>query len=318
MAKDPAVAPWSLVTYVIGGEAKEHVGTLGADDVVRVVPELAEYDGLMPAIRNWSEVSAMLRSHDPQRHEPVPDARILAPLRYPQKILCAGANYWSHLKEMGGNADDQGASDPYFFIVPATTIAGPDDPIEIPIADETRIDWEGELAVVIGQRARSIPVESARAHVAGYTLCNDVTARGLHQRSSWVAPPFEWDWLKSKGRDTFLPTGPGVTPAWLVDDPHDLHLRLWVNDVLKQDANTSDLITDIWHLVAAASAMVTLEPGDLIATGTPAGVGAPRGEYLHPGDVVTVEIDGLGRLSNPVQAESRAQARRESVSASDS
>jgi 2-keto-4-pentenoate hydratase/2-oxohepta-3-ene-1,7-dioic acid hydratase in catechol pathway len=217
---------------------------------------------------------------------------------------------------MGGTVD-QGVLDPYFFLVPATTIIGPGDPIEVPIDAGAMVDWEGELAVVIGQHARNVSVENAPACVAGYTICNDVSARGLHRRTSYAAPPFEWDWLRSKGRDTFLPMGPSITPSWLVDDPHDLQLRVWVNGALKQDARTSDLIVDIWQLVAAASAFATLEPGDVITTGTPAGVGAPRGEYLRPGDVVTVEIERLGRLTNPVRAEPESQIVGESVPVTD-
>lgn len=298
---------WSLVTYVIGDDPSEHFGVLTAFEAVCAVPELSEHAGVMPALDHWSEVSAVLANLDVHGLDPVTDARVLTPLRYPRKILCAGANYWSHLIEMGGSRD-QGAGDPYFFLVPATTIVGPGDPIEVPVDDAAKVDWEGELAVVIGQRARKISVEGAPACVAGYTICNDVSARGLHKRESFVAPPFEFDWLMSKGRDTFLPMGPSITPSWFIADPHDLQLRVWVNDVLKQDARTSDLIADIWQLVAAASALVTLEPGDVITTGTPAGVGHPRGEYLRPGDVVSIEIEGLGRLSNPVRAESPAGA----------
>jgi 2,4-didehydro-3-deoxy-L-rhamnonate hydrolase len=301
-----AASQWSLVTYTVGDDPAEHAGILRANNAVCRVPDLAQYDGLMPAIEHWTDVAAMLRTLDSQPHETVVDARVLAPLRYPRKILCAGANYWSHLSEMGGTPDE-GALDPYFFLVPATTIIGPDDPIEVPLDDGANVDWEGELAVVIGKHARNVSVEHAPACVAGYTICNDISARGLHRRASYSAPPFEWDWLSSKGRDTFLPIGPSITPAWLVDDPHDLQIRVWVNDVLKQDARTSDLIADIWQLVAAASALFTLEPGDVITTGTPAGVGAPRGEFLRPGDVVTVEIESLGRLSNPVRAEPDAQ-----------
>lgn len=317
MNGDPAMAGrWSLVTYVIGDDPEEHVGIL-RDAAVCGVPELSGYEGLMPAIEHWPEVSALLRSVGPkQPHELVPNARILTPLRYPRKILCAGANYWSHLNEMGGTMD-QGVLDPYFFLVPGTTIVGPGDPIEVPLDDNAMVDWEGELAVVIGHHARNISVESASACVAGYTICNDVSARGLHQRSSYAAPPFEWDWLRSKGRDTFLPIGPSVTPSWLVDDPHDLRLRVWVNGALKQDARTSDLIVDVWRLIAAASALFTLEPGDVITTGTPAGVGAPRGEFLRPGDVVTVEVEGLGRLSNPVRSEPESKVGAESVPVAD-
>jgi len=299
---------WSLVTYHTGDDPVERVGTLGADGVVRAVPELRDYQGLMPALWDWPDVATILQRCDRHRQDPVEKAKILAPLRYPRKILCAGANYWSHLREMGGSLDQRALQDPFFFLLPATSIVGPGDPIEIPADDHANVDWEAELGVVIGRSGRNVPVESARNHIAGYTICNDISARGFHRRSSYPAPPFEWDWLRSKGRDTFLPIGPGLTPAWLVNDPHDLGLRLWVNDNLKQNARTSDLILDIWHLVAAASQTVTLEPGDIVTTGTPDGVGAARGEFLRSGDVVTVEIDGLGRLSNPVRTELRPRA----------
>jgi 2-keto-4-pentenoate hydratase/2-oxohepta-3-ene-1,7-dioic acid hydratase in catechol pathway len=308
MTHDSTATTWSLVTYRSGDDPADRVGTLGADGVVRAVPELGDYRGLMPALDDWSEVAATLRRCDHGRLAPVPDAKVLAPLRFPRKILCAGANYWSHLREMGGSLEQGALEDPFFFLLPATSIVGPGDPIQIPMDDHANVDWEGELAIVIGQSGRNVSIEAARAHVAGYTVCNDISARGLHRRRSYPAPPFEWDWLRSKGRDTFLPVGPGVTPAWLVSDPHDLRLRLWVNDDLKQDARTSDLILDIWHLVAAASQTVTLEPGDIVTTGTPNGVGAARGEFLRSGDVVTVEIDGLGRLSNPVRTEPRPAA----------
>jgi 2,4-diketo-3-deoxy-L-fuconate hydrolase len=308
MARESATTgAWSLVTYVTADGPTERVGVLGPSDTVYGVPELAHHHGLMAALDHWSEASAVVANLDVQRLQPVSGARVLSPVRYPRKILCTGANYWSHLREMGGDVD-QDAGDPYFFLVPATAIVGPGDAIEVPVDAAAKVDWEGELAVVIGQRARKISVEGAPACVAGYTICNDISARGLHRRPSFVAPPFEFDWLMSKGRDTFLPVGPGMTPASLIDDPHDLQLRVWVNDVLKQEARTSDLITGVWHLIADASALVTLEPGDVITTGTPAGVGLPRGEFLHPGDVVTVEIERLGRLTNPVRAESPAPA----------
>jgi 2,4-didehydro-3-deoxy-L-rhamnonate hydrolase len=303
MTETSAATTWSLVTYRINGDSAEHLGTLGPDHVVRAVPALSDCPGLMPALRNWPEASVILERGEHLRQEPVRDAVVLAPLRHPGKILCAGANYWSHLREMGGSAEPGALDEPFFFLLPATSIVGPGEPIEIPTDDGADVDWEGELAVVIGHSARNVSAERAQAHVAGYTICNDVSARGLHRRTSYAAAPFEWDWLRSKGRDTFLPIGPGVTPAWLVPDPHDLHLRVWVNDVLKQDARTSDLIVNVWQLIAAASQIVTLEPGDIVTTGTPSGVGAARGEFLRSGDVVTVEIDILGRLSNPVRTE---------------
>jgi 2,4-didehydro-3-deoxy-L-rhamnonate hydrolase len=304
MSDQPAMPnSWSLITYGTAEDQRERAGILRADDTVCAVPELSDYPGVTPALEDWDDISDRLRDLDPMCCRPVSDARIAAPLRGPTKILAAGANYWSHLREMGGDAEPETLGDPFFFLLPASALVGPDQPIEIPTDEHANVDWEGELAVVIGRRARNVSAAEADNYVAGYTICNDVSARGLHRRASFLAPPFEWDWLNSKGRDTFLPHGPGVTPHWFVDDPDNLRLRLWVNGVLKQDARTSDLIVDISHLIAAASRLLTLEPGDMLTTGTPSGVGASNGEFLRSGDIVTVEIESLGRLVNPVVSE---------------
>jgi 2-keto-4-pentenoate hydratase/2-oxohepta-3-ene-1,7-dioic acid hydratase in catechol pathway len=138
------------------------------------------------------------------------------------------------------------------------------------------------------------------AHIAGYMVLNDVSARDRLGRTDAVAPPFGFDWTSAKGEDTFCPTGPGVTPAWFVADPQDLRITLSVNGVVKQDSSTADMMNSAFAVVAAASRIMTLEPGDIVATGSPAGVGAPRGEFLQDGDEVVVEIGQLGQLRNPV------------------
>ena len=192
---------------------------------------------------------------------------------------------------------------PFFFLKPpTTTVVGPFDDVPVDGPEAARLDWEAELAVVIGVGGRDIPPAQALAHVAGYCVANDITARGYHRRASVPAPPFRYDWFASKARDGSLPLGPGLTPAWLVPDPQDLRIRLWVNDELQQDGSTADMICDIPTLVVAASQAVTLEPGDVISTGTPAGVGAGRGASLRPGDVVRTEIEQLGVLVNRIVA----------------
>ena len=167
-------------------------------------------------------------------------------------------------------------------------------------AERARFDWEAELAVVIGTGGRDIPPGRALEHVAGYCVANDVSARGYHRRQSVPAEAFTYDWFAAKSADTSLPLGPGITPAWQVPDPQRLRLRLWVNGELRQDESTADMICPVSELIATASTVVTLEPGDVIATGTPSGVGAAAGEFLRDGDVVTVAIDGLGQISNRV------------------
>jgi 2,4-diketo-3-deoxy-L-fuconate hydrolase len=289
---------WSLVTYASGGGPQ--LGALEADGRVVAVPDAVAGAGLMAVIDEWDRVAAALEGWSPAEGEPVDDARLLAPLRYPRKLICAGANYGDHLEEMKvGEIPDP--LEPFFFLLPpTTTIVGPGEPIRIPADPSWRVDWEAELAVVIGRRGRNISAADARSHVAGYTIVNDVSARGRHKRANPLGPPFAFDWLDSKGADTFCPLGPGVTPDWLVDDPHHLSIRCYVNGELKQDGNTARMLNDSWRLIEAVSASITLEPGDVIATGTPAGVGAARGEQLAAGDEVRIEIEGLGTLVNPV------------------
>jgi 2-keto-4-pentenoate hydratase/2-oxohepta-3-ene-1,7-dioic acid hydratase in catechol pathway len=206
------------------------------------------------------------------------------------------------MREMKVNRPDDAL--PYFFLKPPTTsLVGPGEPIVVPADPGAKVDWEAELAVVIGRRARHVKESEALDYVAGYSAINDISFRGPHRVLRPIGEPFKWDWLASKGADQSTPLGPGIRPAFLVENPHDLELRLWVNGHLKQEANTSDMVVGVAALIAAASDLVTLEPGDVIATGTPDGVGLPRGEFLRPGDVVEMEIADFGRLTNPVVVE---------------
>ena len=290
---------WSLVTYrAAGGGA---VGLREPDGTVRALPQYAGRS-LVDLLERWSMVADELRAIDVADLPRTGEVRLEAPIRFPRKVVCAGANYFAHLAEMNvPRPDPVGA--PYFFLKPpTTTVIGPDDPIVLPDRPDRRIDWEAELGVVIGQRVRDIDEKDVRAHIAGYTIVNDVSARERLGRTDAVAPPFGFDWTSAKAEDTFCPTGPGVTPAWFVDDPQDLRITLSVNGVVKQDSSTADMMNSAFAVVAAASRIMTLEPGDIVATGSPAGVGAPRGEFLQPGDDVVIEIGELGRLRNPVRA----------------
>jgi 2-keto-4-pentenoate hydratase/2-oxohepta-3-ene-1,7-dioic acid hydratase in catechol pathway len=293
---------WSLATYRLDGET--HAGARLEDGTLVACHHLREYRGLIDAVADWEAVTARLEGWTPDGAAAAAGAQLTAPLLYPGKLLCAGANYRTHIQEMGISLDGRPSIEPYLFVLPsASSIIGHGETIHIPASAGARVDWEAELAVVIGKAGRNISRENAPEHVAGYTILNDVSARGLHHRLHALAPPFEWDWLASKGRNTFNPMGPGLVPAWLVGDPHELRIRLWINEDLKQDAPTNDMISDVWALIAYASTVVTLEPGDVIATGTPPGVGSPRGEFLSAGDCVTIEISKIGRLVNPVEEE---------------
>jgi 2-keto-4-pentenoate hydratase/2-oxohepta-3-ene-1,7-dioic acid hydratase in catechol pathway len=294
---DPAA--WSLVTADAAGR-KPFCAALSGDSLWEV-PALRGYPGLFEVLQDWDVLAPKLRPYEPGKAAPIFGARILAPVRYPRAVLCSGSNYRDHLEEMGGDAS--GGVSPFFFLKPpTTTVIGPGDAIVIPADEAQQVDWEAELGVVIGRAGRDIPPERAYAHIAGYTVVNDVSARGPHHRTDAFHDAFAWDWLASKGQDTFCPTGPGVTPEWLVPDPHDLPVVLTVNGRQEQASNTKEMIQSVPELVAAASARVTLQPGDLVATGTPAGVGLPRGRFLRPGDLVEITIGNLGRLHNPVIA----------------
>jgi 2-keto-4-pentenoate hydratase/2-oxohepta-3-ene-1,7-dioic acid hydratase in catechol pathway len=292
------VRPWSLVSYRTGdGESRA-----AALDGERVVEIPIQAGGVLELVQRWPEVEPELRSFDPASARSVEGAQLELPLRFPRKVLCSGTNYHAHMREMKVNRAE--GARPYFFLKPPTTaLVGPGEPITVPADPDAKVDWEAELAVVIGRRAKHVHESEALAYVAGYSAINDVSLRGPHRVQRPIGTPFEWDWLASKGADRSTPLGPGIRPAFLVDDPQNLELRLWVNGRLKQRANTSDMIDSVATLIAAASEILTLEPGDVIATGTPDGVGLPRGEFLHPGDLVEMEVADFGRLSNPVVEE---------------
>jgi 2-keto-4-pentenoate hydratase/2-oxohepta-3-ene-1,7-dioic acid hydratase in catechol pathway len=294
------VKAWSLVSYR-SGAGEERAGAL-VDGRVVELPVAA--CGVLELIERWPESRRVLRTFDPSAATHIKDAQLQLPLRYPRNLLCSGTNYYAHMREMKVSRAE--GARPYFFLKPPTTaLIGPGEPIVVPADDAAKVDWEAELAVVMGRRGRHIRESDALDHVAGYTNINDVSLRGPHRVAKPIGDPFQWDWLASKGADHSTPIGPGIRPAFLVGDPQRLELRLWVNDKLKQKANTSDMIDGVAALVAAASEVLTLEPGDVIATGTPDGVGLPRGEFLHPGDLVEMEVGDFGRLSNPVVAETR-------------
>jgi 2,4-diketo-3-deoxy-L-fuconate hydrolase len=300
------VNSWSLTSCrtAAGGHV---VGALTADGAVRSVAPLTGFADLAEVVQQWSDASELLADWNPDQADVLADVWLDTPLRAPGKLVMTGANYRGHLREMGIDSIPEGL-DPYFFLLPSTALTGPDCPIPIPADPGARVDWEAELVAVIGRPGHRVPVADALDLVAGYMIVNDVSARGWHARPAPLAAPFTYDWIASKGRDGFCPVGPGLTPAWLVPDPQNLRVRLWRNGNLEQDASTADMIATVAQLVSAASHLMTLNPGDLLATGTPAGVGAPRGLALSPGDDIAIEIELLGRLENSVCADTDIQA----------
>ncbi|MGC0352609.1 fumarylacetoacetate hydrolase family protein [Streptomyces sp. SAI-218] len=255
---------------------------------------------LTEVLDRWDSLAPLLREWAPSTSEAVAGARLAPPLTYPGKVLCAGANYWDHIEEMGIERPAE-LGDPFFFLKPpTTTVTGPGDPVPLPGYPGARVDWEAELAVVIGRAGRNLAPEHALDHVAGYLVANDISARDRLTSALPVAEPFTYDWLGHKGQDGFCPLGPGMVPVWQIPDPQDLRIRLSVNGVVKQNSSTAQMMVPVRQVIAAASRLTRLEPGDVILTGTPAGCGVPRGEFLAAGDVVVVEIERIGRLENEV------------------
>jgi 2,4-didehydro-3-deoxy-L-rhamnonate hydrolase len=225
-------------------------------------------------------------------------AALTAPFR-PERIFCAAANYIEHANEMGSVLASKADSKPYMFIKLRNTVIGPGDAIRMP-PQTSQLDWEIELAVVIGRSGRRIPVAQALEHVAGYAILNDISARDLNVRGDY---PFKFDWFQGKCHDTFAPFGPWIVPASAIQDPQAVGMELKVNDQMMQKDSTANMIWTVREQIAYISTIVTLEPGDVIATGTPTGVGMARGIFLKAGDVVSASIDGIGTLTNTVVAE---------------
>ncbi|MDQ3665310.1 MAG: fumarylacetoacetate hydrolase family protein [Acidobacteriota bacterium] len=231
--------------------------------------------------------------------------KLCAPLPHPGKIICLAGNYRDHIVESGYAAPPASAIiTPQLFLKPASAIIGDGDDIVISSNNHT-VGWETELAVVIGKRGRNIQAERAYDHVFGYTILNDVSERGLNSRienrSKREMDGF-FDWLAGKWFDGFAPSGPWIVTADEIDDPHNLEIKLTVNGQIRQQGNTREMIFRIPEQIAYISSIMTLQPGDIISTGTPVGAGVGGDASLHDGDDLVCEIEGIGTLRNKVRA----------------
>lgn len=282
-----------LVTFAAGPAPQ-----LGAVVEDRVVP-LNAADPALPAdmiglISAWPELAADVRAIAAAGPGSLPldKVRLIAPIRRPGKIMAIGLNYADHIAESGlGTPEHQ-----VWFSKASTSANGPYDPIQIPKVSQT-LDYEAELVAVIGRGGRHISRADAPAAVFGYCCGNDATERAWQHRTP--------QWVVGKSFDTHAPFGPWITTADEVADPHALSIRCLVNGEVRQDSNTRHLVFDLWDQIAHLSQAMTLEPGDLIFTGTPGGIGAAMKpmQFLKAGDRVRVEIEGLGALDNPCEPE---------------
>lgn len=256
---------------------------------------LALIDGGAEALHR---VEALAEASPPHAVLPLAAVELLAPIPRPRKnIFAVGRNYAEHAAEFqrANGLEVKLPEYPNIFTKAVTTVNGPYADIPFDAAVSTKIDWEAELGVVIGRGGRHIPREQGLAHVWGYTVINDVTARDIQNQGGV-------QWFQGKSLDGSCPMGPWIVTADEIPDPQRLRLRLWVNDVLKQDGSTDQMLFDVAMIISTLSHVLTLEPGDILATGTPSGVGFARTppELLRPGDVMRTEVEQIGSLRNTI------------------
>ena len=304
-------AQYKLATYqtkegpraglIVGGEVFDAAKITGKAAYAAVAGILADWKRAEGALKKAATGAAKSRA----KRQKLAKTKLLAPLPTPPNIFCAGANYADHAAAMARKAGQPAPADPheqgqkpYFFIKAARTLADPGATIKV--GDYAKeLDWEIELAAVIGLPAKNVPVEKALDYVAGYTAANDLSARDRGRRPGVEATSFfKMDWIKHKSFDGSCPLGPWIVPASDIKDPQRLGLKLWVNGALRQDSNTNKMLFTLAEQIAHLSINMTLHPGDLILTGTPAGTGAESSEFLKSGDVIKVWIEGIGEFTN--------------------
>lgn len=273
----------------------------GSKDYASVIAILQDWRTAEGALRKAAAAAAAKRKDG----GPLARTKLLAPVLWPAAIYCAGANYADHVAEMNAAHGRPPEPDPHtlgleswHFIKASRSLANPGAAVKISDYSQ-KMDWEVELAAVIGRPAKHVPLAKALAYVAGYTCANDLSARDRGRRPHVAdTSPFKADWLSHKSFDGSCPLGPWIVPARDIPDPQNLDLKLWVNGVVKQDSNTGKMIFTLAEQIAHLSSRLTLHPGDLILTGTPAGVGTGRGEFLKAGDKVKIWIERIGELTN--------------------
>jgi 2-keto-4-pentenoate hydratase/2-oxohepta-3-ene-1,7-dioic acid hydratase in catechol pathway len=273
-------------------DATARTGVVVGDEVVDLTDPAVGLPGAMADLLGGG-AAAMDRAAGAgatrARRRPLEAVVLLAPVPRPPKVMGIGMNYGAHVAEMGRPTPEHQV----WFNKQRTCVIGPAEAIEIPRASP-QVDYEGELAFVIGRRCRHVPAAEAPSVVAGFTVMNDVSVRDWQ----WRTPT----WTMGKSFDTHGPLGPHLVTPDEVTDPHRLQVRTWVNDELRQEASTDDMIFSCWEMIEELSTVFTLEPGDVVSTGTPAGVGAgfDPPKWLVAGDIVRIEVEGVGVLENPV------------------
>jgi 2-keto-4-pentenoate hydratase/2-oxohepta-3-ene-1,7-dioic acid hydratase in catechol pathway len=311
---------YRLATYVDAG-AQPRAGIVVDERVIDVSAALESnadspatgVTSVLNVLQHWVQVHPTLQrvardvrsGNSKLKTSALSSVKLLAPILYPGVIFCAGANYKDHVAEMSKAMNlpiepdpHELGLNPWHFVKPSACVRGPGESIALPSYSK-KVDWEAEIALVIGRECRNVSVERALDYVAGLSIVNDLSARD-HLRRSGVAidSPFHFDWVSQKSFDGALPFGPWIVPLEDLSDPGNLGIKLWVNEELMQNSSSSNLIFSMAEQIAHLSTRLTLRPGDVIATGTPAGCGTARGRFLQPGDKVRIWVEGVGELAN--------------------
>jgi 2-keto-4-pentenoate hydratase/2-oxohepta-3-ene-1,7-dioic acid hydratase in catechol pathway len=301
---DKFVVPLTAAAEAYTHATHEQVKLPASDLVIDFLPPAGKGFAAAKKIADWAARND--GSFPASARLPHDKVELLRPIERPNKLLLLAGNYNEHITEGGGRATERAETFPYVFMKPPTTaLVDPGKPVVIPKVSPDHIDWELELGVVIGKAARRVSEADALGYVAGYTVCNDISDRVF--RPNPTRKPRDndkwFDWEHGKWHDTFCPCGPCIASADAIADPQKLAMKLKVNGAIKQDATTAQQIFPVAAVVAFISDILTLEPGDIIATGTPAGVGHASKTYLKPGDRMEAWIEGIGTLVSPVVAE---------------
>ena len=300
---------YRLLSYVSKGQPRAGLLVNEAVYDLAAATRNAAWSSVLAVLNDWPKAKAALaKAAKATRAKGLPLAKtkLLAPILYPGNIYCAGANYKDHVAEMdraqgrepGPTMKDRGEKPWHFVKTSKSSVVGPGARVKLP-AFSKAVDWEVEFAAVIGKRAKDVSVDKALDCVAGYTIANDLSARDVMRREgNPPTSPFHYDWVSQKCFDGACPLGPWIVPASEIRDPHNLGIKLWIGDELMQDSNTGQMIFDTAEQIAMLSSRVTLQPGDLVLTGTPAGVGMGRKRFLQPGERVRLWIEGIGELTH--------------------
>ncbi|MBB3211066.1 2-keto-4-pentenoate hydratase/2-oxohepta-3-ene-1,7-dioic acid hydratase in catechol pathway [Herbaspirillum sp. Sphag1AN] len=311
------MAWYAIATYEQGGQARpalvvgEQLFDLAALQAAlpaaELISGLAGTSSVTELIGAWDTRSAQLAQLAEQipvllaagRIAPLAAASytLAAPFK-PARIFATASNFYDHAAEMGTELAPRAESSPYCFMKADTSVTATDTDVVMPPNTE-KLDWEVELGVIIGRRCKNVSVADAYDVIAGYTVFNDISARDLNRRTDY---PFKHDWFRGKSFDTFGPMGPWVVPRDCIADPQKLRMQLQVNGAMMQNGTGEAMIFNIAEQIAYLSSILTLQPGDMIATGTPDGVGMGRGVYLQPGDEMIASIEGIGSIRNKVVA----------------